>query len=343
MQAATGVIPAKGGIFDPTGGRPVHPAYRRQIEPTAASPTQITLQLKALGVAFPNFPELADEQGFRRGPAGDGHFGLGLPRHDDGKLIATAHYDNWDYIEHRLRVVEFKIDPENCPVELDGGHRLIARLESMARSLNAAVCDGLGAPLSGEACDALGDHINAVMLRRYKAAREKRAVKLPDGSLQFPGYVSFQTVIYAKQPGKPIARTATIRNFEVPALHHCAAKAQAFRMVQELKRTFEQHRVERPRFSNIIADALGVPSPKAHYGRKPSRETVVAHFFELLNSVFANGLANTNAGWLETQAALYEGYAERDAKALAEDRATFAERMRSARAAKQAGRQGGAA
>jgi hypothetical protein len=319
------------------------PGFVKKVEPPP-SPTQITLLLKAQAGAFDNFPAVAEEVGFRhpqrRGPI----FQLGLISRDTLALIASVHYKQWDHFEHRLNMAEVRIDPENCEVEIDAGWRLFDHLRALTKRLDAVICDGLGTPLDTAKCEALADHIDGVMKRRINAAWNKLGVKLEDGSMRFPGPVSFQTVTYEKKPGKPRSRIPKHNHFDVPALTYSAAHAKAYRMVEELQRTFDEHKVERPYFPYLLAEALGAPTPRLDFGgKKGSRENVVAVFLEILHRVLANGLANTNPKWLAQQAALYEGFVERDAQRAAEAKKTFSERMRSAKTATKAGQQGGAA
>jgi hypothetical protein len=319
------------------------PGFVKKAEPPP-SPTQITLLLKAQAGAFDNFPAVAEEVGFRhpqrRGPI----FQLGLISHDTLALIASVHYKQWDHFERRLNMAEVRVDPENCEPELDAGWRLFDHLHALAKHLNATICDGLGTPLDAATRADLAAHIDTVMKRRVNAARKKSAIELEDGSLRLPGPVSFQTVTYEKKPGKPRSRTPKHNHFDVPALTYSAAHAKAYRMVEELQRTFDEHKVERPYLPYLLAEALGAPTPRLDFGgKKGSRENVVAVFLEILHRVLANGLANTNPKWLAQQAALYEGFVERDAQRAAEAKKAFSERMRSAKAANKAGQQGGAA
>ncbi|WP_395317027.1 hypothetical protein [Variovorax sp. UC74_104] len=209
--------------------------------------------------------------------------------------------------------------------------------------MNADTVDGVGNLVGEEALQALADHITAVMSRRYCAAMTDSCVRLPDGSLRYPLDVSFQNFTYVKAPGKRMSRKATFNYFDVPALPFYAARAQAFRMVEELQRTFAAHEINRPSFGPMIADAFGVEPPRGDMRRGVAlRDNVVACFIEILGTVLKNGLANTNPEWLQKSAERSERWAADDAERHAAAKRDFSARMKAAKAAKKAAREGAA-
>ena len=141
--------------------------------------------------------------------------------------------------------------------------------------------------------------------------------------------------------GKRRASTPVVNCFDVQALPYFAAHARAFRMVEELQRHYREHKYERPSFSGIVADALGVEVPAITHG-EGSRGNVAHVFMRILDRVLANGLANTNPRWLAQEAETWEAYNSRAVEIQAEEKAEFVDRMRAAKAARKAQRQGGA-
>ena len=343
MEAASAApTAAKGSIFDLAGGRPVSKESKASDAacPDRTSPTLVTLVLKSTsGKAFEAFDAAADEHELNRFHSG---FERGMPSRDTGRLVATLHKIDGGLCDESLRVVEFWIDPAACELEMDAGSRLIYLLRRLAEDVGGTICDGTHAPMSDEALDALADHIDTVLKQRIDAAWNASAVTQPDGSLRIPGAVSFQNYTYPKKPGKRRSRKPVEDCFDVEALPYFAAHAKAFRMVAELQRTYREHKYERPAFSSILADALGVEIPALTHVQQGSRGNVVHCFMKIMDRVFANGLANTNPKWVVQQAEEWEAYAARSAAYREEDKAKFAERMRAGKAAKKAQRQGGA-
>lgn len=340
-QKSATAAPVKDSSEDPNSVFYVAPGAKARPKSHAPdfpppSPTTIVLFLVARDGVFENFMEHASEAGFSGGTLEGRVLSTGMASDDTGELFVTSHYRQWDALDKRLRQVEFRIDPEVCEIELQGGSRYRYALDKLAKTLGADIHDGLGNVIDDAGMMAIAKHINETLRRRHTAELRAREVVLPDGSVRVPGMVSFQHSIDRAIPGKPMTREREFKNFDVPALGGYAALGKAYRMIEELQQHLRKHRRYRVDFGAMIAASLGVEAPLIDFSLKPVDSNVAAAFLRILNVVIINGLTLTRPDWVTQQAAEYEQYARAMELEDKERKKTFVQRMRASKAAKKA-------
>lgn len=310
------------------------------------SPTCITLQILApsdgkLTMTY-EIKEASGWDGNTIGCDGRSFYDGAVSSCDEHRVIAGITYNYWEAaVACNLQRVGIECDPEECPLESYAGTRVMTAAKKLADMTGGKLCDDIGRELTDIEVEAVGKHIDA-RIKARTAAQHKATLRaapvLADGSRKVIGPLSFQSRRYG-----PKGALLEISSFDVPAMGYYQGAAAGYRAAGELMAFAHRHHGAEPfyaiRNSMKAAAALGSADVDTE-----SPAHVAAGFFEAMAHLLTSaGRQNPNKKWIESKADHYDRSATEERDWRAEEAANFSARMKAAKAAKKAQREGGAA
>lgn len=313
-----------------TGGRP---ARKDPQAPNTTSPTLITLLVQARQQFFTRSPSEAFEvAGFGRSKE---FVGTAFVSKDTGETIAEPKWNGFDAAMGQLSQIEIRCDPARCVVEFDAGQRLISALRVLANQLDGYIADGVGSELSEDELSAVGQHIDALLDQRASEQAPK-GFQVDAQTIRFPGQLSFQYVDHVAVPKKR-SKKVHPTFFESHDTDFFEGRAEGVRRAMELVQFILDHKVRSPSFAATLNEIFTSGQWAKSY--QPGGH-IAGAFIETIEEVFRAGCVHISKGWMlgRHQYLLKQAKLNRETKA--EEASAFVERMRAAKAAKKAARQG---
>lgn len=253
---------------------------------------------------------------------------LVLPHPDTGETIAFMEVHGGREAFGTLEEIEVHCDHARCAAHSWAGSMLMRSLVAFATAMDADVCDGLGKVLSEDEREAFALHLNSLLSKREDEAHPP-PVKLSKTTTRHFGLLSFQHFDHIKEPGKRLRVVA--EHFPAKATEYHEGAAEGYRRAAEVVQYLRTHKISRPNLQQMLAEALS--QGRGSFFRK-SKGNIASAFLDAIELLIVQGAKQMHPSQFEASA---------DRHAAEAKRIAFTKRMKAAKAAKKAQREGGAA